>query len=52
MKNIKISSIGINRGVKRVWLEGVMLLRAGFTPKTRYQVITKNGTMAGASTVF
>lgn len=41
--DVKITSIGQNRGAHRVWLEGAMLTRAGFTPKTRYQIKTENG---------
>ena len=43
--DVMISSIGTNRGASRVWLEGVMLNRAGFTPKTRYQIKTENGAL-------
>lgn len=41
--DVKILSIGTNKGAKRVWIEGSMLDRAGFAPKTRYQVKTENG---------
>ena len=41
--DVSIATIGQNKGAKRVWLEGNMLLRAGFTPKTRYQVKTERG---------
>jgi DNA (cytosine-5)-methyltransferase 1 len=40
--NISILSIGMNRGAKRVWLQGGMLSRAGFDPKTRYAVTRKD----------
>lgn len=40
--NISILSIGMNKGSKRVWLQGSMLSRAGFTPKTRYTVTRKD----------
>lgn len=41
--DVSITTIGKNKGAKRVWLEGAMLNRAGFSPKTRYQIKSKNG---------
>lgn len=38
-----ISSIGQNKGAKRVWLQGNMLGRAGFLPRTRYEVTKGDG---------
>lgn len=35
--------IGHNKGTFRVWLEGRLLNKAGFEPKTRYQIKTEQG---------
>lgn len=45
--HVSIATIGQNRGSRRVWLEGQMLARAGFEPRTRYQV-----TVAGNAIVL
>lgn len=41
--SVSILSIGMNKGAKRVWLQGGMLSRAGFAPRTRYAVTRKDG---------
>lgn len=41
--HVSIATIGANRGAKRVWLEGQMLARAGFEPRTRYQITVAGG---------
>jgi len=43
--DVKIATLGQNKGTQRVWLEGQMLLRCGFSPKTRYQIKTENGSL-------
>lgn len=45
LTDVLISTIGKCKGAARVWLEGHMLNRAGFAPKTRYQVKAENGTI-------
>lgn len=45
LTDVLISTIGKCKGAARVWLEGHMLNRAGFTPKTRYQIKAENGAM-------
>jgi len=48
--DVTIHSIGMNRGAPRLWLEGNMLARSGFSPRTRYEVIRiENGLMFKAS---
>jgi DNA (cytosine-5)-methyltransferase 1 len=41
--DVAIATIGQNKGTARVWLQGNPLLRAGFEPKTKYEVSTKEG---------
>ena len=45
LTDVMISTVGQKRNANRVWLEGAMLTRAGFTPKTRFQVEAKGGTL-------
>lgn len=45
MTDVMISTVGRNRNANRVWLEGNMLTRAGFLPKTRFQVEAKGGAL-------
>lgn len=41
--DVSIAPIGQNKGTARVWLQGNTLVRAGFEPRTKYQVSTKEG---------
>lgn len=45
VNDVAISSIGKNRGALRLWLEGRMLDRAGFGPRTRFQIRTEAGAL-------
>lgn len=40
--DVSITSFGKNKGAGRVWLQGEYLTRAGFTPRTRYEVSRKD----------
>lgn len=41
--HVSVAKVGLNRGSKRVWLEGQMLNKSGFEPRTRYRVTTTGG---------
>lgn len=43
--DVSITTIGENKGAKRVWLQGNMLIRSGFTPRIRYEIIKQDNAL-------
>ena len=35
----KVRKIGVNRGKRRLWIEGLLLVTAGFKPQDHYNII-------------